>query len=95
MKRYKNMSNKIKYGLLRDPDLGMCPSCHKVMALTRATNLDKLYRCPECKASSYAYKWLSDKGKSAAEKMRKLYDAIGEEEVQVNSKVEEVQTENT
>ena len=67
------MSNKIKYGLLRDPDLGMCPSCHKVMALTRATNLDKLYRCPECKASSYAYKWLSDKGKSAAEKMRKLY----------------------
>lgn len=66
-----------KYGILRDPDIGQCPSCKEQMALTRLTELDALLRCPKCHAMSYGYKWLADKGKSAAERTRKLYEELG------------------
>ena len=58
------MHHKVKYGVLEKADLGRCPSCNMTMALPALTLLDKLYSCPICRASSYAYKWLADKGAS-------------------------------
>lgn len=76
------MSNKNilpTHGILNEADIGMCPSCKKLMALPRFMNLDKLYDCSQCGASSYGYKWQSDKGYAAFKRMQKFGAAMKED----------------
>ena len=42
-------------------------------------NLDKLYDCSQCGASSYGYKWQSDKGYAAFKRMQKFNAAMKED----------------
>lgn len=64
------------HGILNEADIGQCPSCSYTMALPRFMDLDKLQTCPKCGASSYGYKWQSDKGYSAFRRMQKFSDAM-------------------
>lgn len=68
------------YGILNEADIGMCPSCKKLMAMPRFMNLDKLHNCPQCGASSYGYKWQSDKGYAAFKRMQKFSAAMKEDD---------------
>lgn len=72
------MSKKELHGVLSNPDIGCCPSCHKIQMLPRGLELDELFRCKECGAQSKGHKWLADSGKSYADKIKKLRAAIEE-----------------
>lgn len=64
------------YGILNEPDIGVCPSCKTMMALPRGMELSRLHTCPKCRAMSYGYKWLADKGKSAKARIDKFKEAV-------------------
>lgn len=68
------------HGILNEADIGMCPSCKKLMSLPRFMDLDKLQTCPKCGASSYGYKWQSDKGYAAFRRMQKFSAAMKEDD---------------
>ena len=76
-----SMSNNIlpTHGILNEADIGQCPSCSYTMALPRFMDLDKLQTCPKCGASSYGYKWQSDKGYTAFKRMQKFSAAMKED----------------
>lgn len=68
------------YGILNEADIGQCPSCSYMMALPRFMYLDKMQTCPKCGASSYGYKWQSDKGYAAFKRMQKFSAAMKEDD---------------
>lgn len=67
-----------EYGILTDIDMGRCPSCKETMMLPALIDLDKMITCPKCKAFSYGYKWLSDRGKAARNKMNILKEKMND-----------------
>lgn len=69
----------ITYGILTNPDIGACPSCHKLQMLPRGLELDNLFRCTECKAQSKGYKWLADKGESAKKRIESFIKKLEED----------------
>lgn len=42
--------------MLKNAEVGICPSCHKMMAIPALMDLEEMNYCPFCGAAMYPYK---------------------------------------